>query len=146
MSYQASVNDQITDAVNQSNVIVEGNTPAHSQNLLDIISAESLGLFMQNAVAGQQHAQMTANASITSACAKMLGTQIPQPKQLDNSAAPPPFMPLDGSADKSKDPTHLLSTAEKMTEYALKLIKDKGDKNDSATKALAQLKKTLDSQ
>ncbi len=45
--------------------------------LVETTLAETLGLSMHNAVSNQQSAQMTASASITNACARLLQAPVP---------------------------------------------------------------------
>ena len=54
MSYQTTVNDQITDAVTQSNVKVLGEAPAMAMGSLYQTMAHSTGILFENAVSAQQ--------------------------------------------------------------------------------------------
>jgi len=71
-THGATVNDQITDSVSQSNAMVIGAAASEAMSLLDLVSAETLGMSMHNAVTAQQNAQMSTNASVTASCARML--------------------------------------------------------------------------
>ncbi|WP_216825044.1 RebB family R body protein [Agarilytica rhodophyticola] len=52
---------------------------SQATGLVETTFAETLGLAMHNAVTNQQNSQMTASASITNACARLL--QSPTPKK-----------------------------------------------------------------
>ncbi|GGA02157.1 RebB family R body protein [Dyella caseinilytica] len=54
MAFPTSVNDQITDAVTQSNVKVVGEAPAMALGSIYQSMAHSTGILFQNAVAAQQ--------------------------------------------------------------------------------------------
>ncbi|MDR1461755.1 MAG: RebB family R body protein [Azoarcus sp.] len=54
MAYPTSVNNQITDAVTQSNVKVVGEAPAIALGSLFQAMAHSTGILFENAVAAQQ--------------------------------------------------------------------------------------------
>jgi len=54
MAFPTSVNDQITDAVTQSNVKVVGEAPAVAMGSVYQSMAHSTGILFQNAVAAQQ--------------------------------------------------------------------------------------------
>lgn len=56
---------------------------SQSTGLVETTFAETLGLSMHNAITNQQNAQMTASASITNACARLL--QTPNKKNKDAS-------------------------------------------------------------
>ena len=65
MAFPTAVNDQITDSVTQSNVSVVGESPAVALSALYQVSAQALGLMLQNAVTAQQQANVTAQAATT---------------------------------------------------------------------------------
>lgn len=54
MAFPTSVNDQITDAVTQSNVKVVGEAPAMAMGSIYQTMAHSTGILFENAVAAQQ--------------------------------------------------------------------------------------------
>lgn len=54
MAFPTSVNDQITDAVTQSNVKVVGEAPAMAMGTIYQSMAHSTGILFENAVAAQQ--------------------------------------------------------------------------------------------
>jgi hypothetical protein len=54
MAFPTSVNDQITDAVTQSNVKVVGEAPAMALGSIYQTMAHSTGILFENAVAAQQ--------------------------------------------------------------------------------------------
>ncbi len=65
MAYPTSVNNQITDAVTQSNVTVIGEAPAMALSSLYQTMAHSLGLMFENAVSAQQQQNILAQAATT---------------------------------------------------------------------------------
>lgn len=68
----ATVNEQVTDAVTQSNVKTIAEAPAESQALLSKMMASAAGLAMQNAVAHQQQMNAISQAATTVAVNKLL--------------------------------------------------------------------------
>ena len=54
MSFPTAVNDQITDAVTQSNVKVVGEAPAMALGTIYQTMAHSTGILFENAVSAQQ--------------------------------------------------------------------------------------------
>ena len=73
MAFPTAVNNQITDAVTQSNVSVVSEAPSLAMGTLYQTSAHSLGISFENAVAGQQQQNVVANATTTSCVASLLG-------------------------------------------------------------------------
>jgi hypothetical protein len=71
MAFPTSVNDQITDAVTQSNVKVLGDAPATAVALLYQATAQALSNAAHNATAAQQQANILAQA-VTALCAQSL--------------------------------------------------------------------------
>ena len=71
MAFPTSVNDQITDAVTQSNVKVLGDAPATAVALLYQATAQALSNAAHNATAAQQQANILAQA-VTALCAQTL--------------------------------------------------------------------------
>jgi len=65
MAFPTAVNDQITDSVTQSNLSVVGESPAVALSTLYQVSAQAVGIMLQNAVAAQQQATVTAQAATT---------------------------------------------------------------------------------
>jgi hypothetical protein len=65
MAYPTAVNNQITDAITQSNITVLGDAPAVAMGSLYQVAAHALGLALQNATAAQQQMNMTAQAATT---------------------------------------------------------------------------------
>ncbi len=63
MADPVKVNEQITDAVTQSNVKVLGESPAQAMGSLYQIAAQANGIAMQNAVSNQNNLKQL-NASI----------------------------------------------------------------------------------
>ncbi|POA97471.1 R body protein RebB-like protein [Chromobacterium sinusclupearum] len=63
MSFPTSVNDQITDAVTQSNVKVLGESPAMAMGSLYQTASHSTGILFQNAVSSQQQQNTLAQAA-----------------------------------------------------------------------------------
>jgi hypothetical protein len=71
MAYPTAVNNQITDAVTQSNVKALAEAPALAMANLYQAIAQSLALAAQNAAAAQQLAN-TFNEAVTARCANLL--------------------------------------------------------------------------
>ena len=67
------VNEQITDAVTQSNVKVVAESPAQAMGSLYQIAAQANGIAMQNAVSNQQNLNQL-NASIVAKAISMINT------------------------------------------------------------------------
>ncbi len=65
MAFPTSVNDQITDAVTQSNVKVLGDAPAIAMGAIYQAAAQAAGLAAQNAVSNQQNVNELAIAVMT---------------------------------------------------------------------------------
>ena len=86
---ESTVNSQIVDSVNQLVSGVLGQGPGQSASLVDAVMANTLGITMHNAAAAQRNAQVITNASVASACAKMLQAQIHYPPP-----APPEDKPI----------------------------------------------------
>lgn len=63
MPLPTSVNDQITDAVTQSNVKVVGEAPAFAMSQLYQAMAHSTGILFENAVSAQQQQNTLAQAA-----------------------------------------------------------------------------------
>ncbi len=65
MAFPTAVNDQITDAITQSNVSVLGKSPAVALGSLYQSMAHATGLMFHNAVAAQQQQNIAAQAATT---------------------------------------------------------------------------------
>jgi hypothetical protein len=65
MSFPTAVNDQITDAVTQSNVKVIGEAPAVAMGSIYQSMARSIGILFQNAVTAQQQQNIVRQATVT---------------------------------------------------------------------------------
>lgn len=63
MAFPTSVNDQITDAVTQSNVKVVGEAPAMALGSIYQTMAHSTGILFENAVAAQQQQNTLSQAA-----------------------------------------------------------------------------------
>ncbi|QWP78211.1 RebB family R body protein [Lysobacter sp. K5869] len=63
MAYPTAVNNQITDAVTQSNVKVIAEVPAFAMGSMFQASAHSTGLLFENAIASQQQQTSLAQAA-----------------------------------------------------------------------------------
>jgi hypothetical protein len=63
MAFPTSVNDQITDAVTQSNVKVIGEAPAMAMGSLYQAMAHSTGVLFENAVSSQQQQNTLSQAA-----------------------------------------------------------------------------------
>lgn len=136
-----TVNDQITDSVSQTNTMLIGSAASEARSLLDLVSAETLGMSMHNAVTAQQNAQMSTNASVTASCARMLQAQpipeTPDPKPVTPPVVPPPFMPLDDTKTPVQTAENLIKEAEKMMLEAkaiMSKVNEGQSKNDEAAK------------
>lgn len=73
MAFPTAVNNQITDAVTQSNVKVLGDAPAQALGSLYQAAAQSLSQAMQNAVANQQNGNALAEAVLTRCVESLVG-------------------------------------------------------------------------
>lgn len=71
MADPVKVNEQITDAVTQSNVKVLGESPAQAMGSLYQIAAQANGIAMQNAVSNQNNLNQL-NASIVAKAISMI--------------------------------------------------------------------------
>ncbi|MCF7222277.1 RebB family R body protein [Marilutibacter chinensis] len=63
MAFPTSVNDQITDAVTQSNVKVVGEAPAIAMSSIYQTMAHSTGILFENAVSAQQQQNTLSQAA-----------------------------------------------------------------------------------
>jgi len=63
MAFPTSVNDQVTDAVTQSNVKVVGEAPAMAMGSIYQTMAHSTGILFENAVSAQQQQNTLAQAA-----------------------------------------------------------------------------------
>ncbi|TRX74970.1 RebB family R body protein [Pseudomonas mangiferae] len=63
MAFPNSVNEQVTDAVTQSNVKVVGEAPAMAMGSIYQTMAHSTGILFQNAVSAQQQQNTLAQAA-----------------------------------------------------------------------------------
>jgi hypothetical protein len=63
MAYPTTVNDQITDAVTQSNVKVLGDAPAYAMGALFQSLAHSTGILYENATSAQQQLAISGQAA-----------------------------------------------------------------------------------
>lgn len=64
MSFPTAVNDQITDAITQSNVKVVGEAPAYAMGSIYQSYAHSTGILFENAVAAQQQQNTLMQAAV----------------------------------------------------------------------------------
>lgn len=71
MAFPTAVNDQITDAVTQTNVKVLGDAPAQAMASLYQTTAQALANAAQNAVS-QQQATDVLGAALTTRCVVLL--------------------------------------------------------------------------
>ncbi len=74
MAFPTSVNDQITDAVTQSNVKVLGDAPAIAMGAIYQTAAQAAGLAAQNAVSNQQNVNELAIAVVTRCVNALIAT------------------------------------------------------------------------
>ena len=63
MAFPTAVNDQITDAITQSNIKVIGEAPAFAMGSIYQSMAHSTGILFQNAVSAQQQQNVLAQAA-----------------------------------------------------------------------------------
>ena len=73
MAFPTAVNDQITDALTQTNVQVLGISPAQAISALYTSLGQALALAATNAVTQQQSANILMGAITTRAVASLLG-------------------------------------------------------------------------
>lgn len=72
MAYPTAVNNQITDAVTQTNVKVPGDAPAMAMGQLFEATAQALSNAAHNATNAQQQANATEQASTTQGVSTLL--------------------------------------------------------------------------
>lgn len=84
MAFPTSVNDQITDAVTQSNVKVVAEAPALAMGTIYQAMASSVALAEQNAVTMQQQANMLLQAVTAAGINNIYATDI-QPQQANTT-------------------------------------------------------------
>lgn len=60
-----TVNNQITDAITQSNAMITGMAPAHSMAALYQTMSQAMGTGIQNSVSNQQHVNSVGLAALT---------------------------------------------------------------------------------
>ncbi|KZN51645.1 RebB family R body protein [Pseudoalteromonas luteoviolacea] len=109
----STVNDQITDSVNEVNTLLMGSAPAQSIGMLNVAATETIGMSMFNAISTQQNAQTSASAAVAASCAKMLQQSSPLPEK-----APAP------------DPKVDVSQIEALVKELLKQQSDPKDKSE----------------
>lgn len=73
MAFPTAVNDQITDAITQSNVKVLADAPSMALSSVYQTLAHSMGLAVQNAVSNQQAMNQVASALTTRCVDALLG-------------------------------------------------------------------------
>ena len=141
MEDTSTVNDQITDSVTQNVTLLTGSAATQGVGMVDVVSAETIGMFMHNAVVSQQNSQLTSNASVTAACARMLNTQ-PAPPLKKEGRNPPPFMPLTTDSDSEAaliSPDKLLSQAQALVESAVKSIGEQKTTDTNTEQAIEKM-------
>jgi hypothetical protein len=82
-----TVNSQVMDAVAAINAIAAGQAPSSAAAMLNLVSAQTIGLGMYNAIARQQADATIGAAAIAAACARMMGTGVPGGIDLASSQA-----------------------------------------------------------
>lgn len=112
MTYDGTVNSQITDAVSQTQAAVIGVGAAQSMGILDSVMAETLGMAMHNAVSNQRNMQMVSSAATTATCARILKAFGSPPAPAPSPPSPPPSPKPPPSADASAVLAQDLSTAQ----------------------------------
>jgi hypothetical protein len=73
MAFPTSVNDQVTDAVTQSNVKVLAEAPAMAMGAIYQSMAHATGILYENSTANQMQGATLAQAVTTSCVAKLYG-------------------------------------------------------------------------
>ena len=86
MSFPTAVNDQITDAVTQSNVKVVGEAPAMALGTIYQTMAHSTGILFENAVSAQQQQNALALAA-SNMGVMQISTPPPMPEPPRKSAS-----------------------------------------------------------
>ncbi len=141
---ESTVNSQITDSVTQADTLLMGNSASQSMSLINLVTAETLGMSMHNAVNTQQNSQMSAAASVTASCAKILSTSPPVTvKEPEKPDVPPPFMPLDASSNSSDSDENkaadFVKQATQMAEKAITMMEADDKSSESDKKGLQSL-------
>lgn len=72
--HETEVNSQITDAVKQIQTMINSTSNEFSQAVTQQITAQAVGLAMQNAVAQQQELYILRNAIVTAAAKAIIDT------------------------------------------------------------------------
>ncbi|WP_163931647.1 RebB family R body protein [Paraferrimonas sp. SM1919] len=144
MTNANTTNDVITDAVTQNMTLLTGTAAPQGMAMIDVVSAETLGMAMHNAISAQQNAQLTTNASITTTCAKMLGIQPPVPEPTPKAEVPP-FMKLgpDSPQVSGKDNSALMDKINAIKD-ALTKIDTKGESTADVEAGVQSITKQLD--
>lgn len=88
MATPTSVNDQITDAVTQTNIKVLGDAPAQAMGALYQATAQALANAAHNATTAQQQANVTAQAATTMGVATLYSLAAVEPLKTVLAAAP----------------------------------------------------------
>jgi len=83
---ESTVNSQVIDTISAVATAVAGQGPSSAASMLSLVSAETIGLGMYNAIARQQADATINSAAVASLCARMLGTS----PAADPAEAPPP--------------------------------------------------------
>lgn len=143
----ATVNDVITDSVSQTNTLLTSIAAPQGCALVDVASAETIGMTMYNAVSAQQNAQLTTNASVTAACARMLAAVPKSPhKPPSKATSPPPFMPLSPAAkgdNSTVETKQLLAMANALASNAAEDVSSQSKANRDTQAELSELIKKL---
>ncbi len=138
----STVNSQITDSVTQENTTVIGQAVSVTQGMLDTVMAETIGMGLYNAVTAQQGAQMTSNAAVTTACAKMLQAQIPTPPP--PAPTPTSVSPLTGPTDNNSVDTKIATANAKAEQAINELVDLEQQSSQSKNSATTDLKALID--
>lgn len=136
-----SVNDVITDSVTSTSTLLTGYAAPQGMALLDVVSAETIGMAMHNAITAQQNAQLAANASVTTTCARMLSLEpVPKEEASEPEKSPPPFMPLSTGSDPNPgDPSAMLNMASTLADNAVEALKKQSNDDTAAQAAIQDL-------
>ncbi len=87
MSDSNQVNQQITDAVTQTNVSVVAESPAQSLGVVYQSLAHALGISMQNAVTAQSSMQQIGTSVVGTVCARIIEAGGMTPSMNEENAA-----------------------------------------------------------
>ncbi len=92
---QSAVNSQILDSVAATNTLLAGQAPAGAQAMVDLASAQALGVLLHSAVDRYQQSAISGAAAATATCARILAArQTVATGSATPPAPPPPIKPI----------------------------------------------------